>query len=311
MLTAILLLGIKTSTLKNFVRGHPNLLHLSRFILRRHSFRLEQFRSFSDAERDIDKWIKTFPMRYDLIIGIPRSGLYFASYIAIKLGLPLSTPDNFLRGETWFTKAVPMSIKFHNVLLLDDGVARFDGQMFDAFTKIKTAYPDLAITKAALYVYPEVAGAVDMFFGFLDSQKLNHEEWNIMHQKFGVTASDLDGVICHDWEPARYKSYDNFIENAEPYLIPRFKIDFIITSRPEKYREATLNWLNRNNVCFGQLLMMENQQHDITQSIRHKVQHLKKIRPSCYWENNLVEATEINRLTKIPVLYTDQMVLIK
>jgi hypothetical protein len=33
--------------------------------------------------------------KYDVIIDIPRSVLYVVSYVAIKLGVPLSTPDNF------------------------------------------------------------------------------------------------------------------------------------------------------------------------------------------------------------------------
>ncbi len=275
------------------------------------SYQIKEFKSFNQAERDVDAWVKTFPERYDVIIGIPRSGLYFASYIAIKLGVPLSTPSNFLREEVWFTKDVPRPTKIRKVLLVDDGVGRVNGQMQENYAELMRAFPSLEITKGAIYCYPDATKAVDLFFGFLNPTKMNREEWNIMHKKMGTIASDFDGVLCHDWNPTQYESYDAFIENAEPYLIPRFKIDFVITSREEKFRQATLVWLHKHDVDFGELIMKSSSSgNSYCESIKHKVYWLKKLKPDWFWESNMTEATAINRLAKIPVLCIDTMVLL-
>jgi adenine/guanine phosphoribosyltransferase-like PRPP-binding protein len=44
----------------------------------------------------VDEWVKTFDIQYDLIIGIPRSGLLVGCMIATKLAKPLATPDDSL-----------------------------------------------------------------------------------------------------------------------------------------------------------------------------------------------------------------------
>ena len=38
---------------------------------------------------------KEIPNEFDLVIGVPRSGLFIASIIATKFARPLSTPDLF------------------------------------------------------------------------------------------------------------------------------------------------------------------------------------------------------------------------
>ena len=70
-------------------------------------------------------WIKTFPTSYDVVIGIPRSGLFFANLVAIKLGLPLTTPDFFKEGKFWHSKKVknrPDIGMIDRLLLVDDSV---------------------------------------------------------------------------------------------------------------------------------------------------------------------------------------------
>jgi hypothetical protein len=267
---------------------------------------LMQFRSFDEAKHDIDEWIKTFKERYDLILGIPRSGMFVASYISTKLCIPLSTPDNFLEGKVWFTKEVPMN-EINNVLLVDDGVGRIDGQMKFNYTKLKEKYPDLKITKASLYVYPDCVEAVDTYYGFLDKSRLNREEWNLLHRKHAILASDMDGVICHDWDPNRYKNYEDFILNAEPYLIPKFTIDFIITSRLKKYEEETKAWLKKYHVKYHALIMSNG----LLPSAEYKSGCLEKFPIDWFWESNFSEADYINKNTGMCVLSIEGMKLLR
>jgi|WetSurMetagenome_2_1015567.scaffolds.fasta_scaffold70964_3 orotate phosphoribosyltransferase len=265
---------------------------------------LMEFRSLVQADSDVDEWVKCFPERYDLIVGIPRSGLIVAARIATKLGLPLSTPSCFLRGEIWYSATVDKP-SIHHVLLVDDGVGRVNGQMQDAYAKIKAAYPQLKLTRAALYVYPDVSSAVELFFGYLNAERLNREEWNLLHRKHGITATDMDGFLCHDWAPTLYPSYDLFLEQTNPYLIPNWEIDFIVTGRQESTRQKTVAWLNRNGVKYRQLIM--NNGHMPNEAF--KAQTLRRLHPDLYIESNTSEAQFISHRSCVPVLSIEDMTL--
>ncbi len=292
--------------MKRFVKSHKHLLGLARKLLRKKKRSIREFTSFKQAEKDISEWIKTFPERYDLVLGIPRSGLYVASLVALKLGLPISTPSAFLRGEVWFSKGAATSV-LRTVLLVDDGVGDgFDGQMVQNFNVLTQAFPNLRFVRAALYIYSNCANAVDLYYRFYDVQYLNREEWNLLHRKFGVVGFDMDGTLCHDWDEKRYSSYNEFIVCAEPYLIPNFKIDYIITSREERYRDETLAWLNKYGVKFGQLIMRKNRD----KSAVFKATQIKALKLDWYFENNLAEAKFIHKKTGVPVLNVSSMSLI-
>lgn len=95
--------------LKGFIRKHPKLLRLAlkleaklvnardqatKIILPEHI----EIITIRDAVTSTLKWAEIIPRDFDVIIGVPRSGLLFANVLASKLGLPLSTPDNYVRG---------------------------------------------------------------------------------------------------------------------------------------------------------------------------------------------------------------------
>lgn len=52
------------------------------------------------------------------------------------------------------------------------------------------------------------------------------------------------------------EAYADFIENATPLFTPSVPVAHLITSRPEKYRVQTEQWLKRHDVEFGQLHML-------------------------------------------------------
>jgi len=63
------------------------------------------------------EWIKSFENNYDIILGIPRSGLLVANIIALKLGKPLSTPE-LLQRKLW--KSNRRMIKRESVVLINN-----------------------------------------------------------------------------------------------------------------------------------------------------------------------------------------------
>ena len=60
-----------------------------------------------------------------------------------------------------------------------------------------------------------------------------------------TVSSDMDGVLCAD----RYLS---------PLFIPPFKLHEVITGRAERWREITVDWLDKHGVEYGELVMIPN-----------------------------------------------------
>ena len=267
------------------------------------------------------EWIKTFPQRYDLIVGVPRSGMFIASLIALKLGLPLSTPDLLQRGKYWLSKEVkerPDLDKVNHVLLVDDSMDT-GRSMAKAVDAIHTAYANIDVSRACLIVREEARSSVELYHKVITPPRTF--EWNILHRKIashlagGHLAVDLDGVLCADSPPgtdADEKAYLEWLPNAKPYLIPAFEIDTIITCRLEQYRSQTEEWLERHDVRYGELLMWDlpSKSERRGRFARHKVNELLRIKPDMFWESNWDQSQTIWKETRIPTLCIDRMTLL-
>ena len=205
-----------------------------------HKIHYENPRFTSNAEMAlyVDEWIKTFDIQYDLIVGVPRSGLLIASLIATQLARPLATPDNSL----WVSKSIsPKPIR--QILVIDDCIST--GKSINAAAEsMREQYPQAKVHTGVLFANDNNKGMVDSYFMIINGYQLF--QWNMMHYKMGPVGFDLDGVICESSPNLRNEEkYLEFLAHARPYLIPEFEIDYIITSRLEKYRPQTEKWLKQ------------------------------------------------------------------
>lgn len=252
--------------------------------------------TFHDAVNAIEKWSRQLP-NYDLFIGIPRSGLMVASVLALKRGKPLSTPTSFLRGETWQSLHVEKST-VKRVLLVEDDII-YGKQISKAYAQLKTVFPTLQIDMASLYVTSQSKHAVNYYFAVKNPPLLY--EWTLLTNMatMGKLAVDMDGVLCGD--------------NMEPFMIPQFPVEAVITSRLEWQRQETEEWLRKHNVRYKQLLMLnlaQTTQKTLDAIINHKVEAIKQVKPFWFWESNPVEAVGIRDRTGIPVLCTATLELL-
>lgn len=248
------------------------------------------------------KLAERVPADIDCVIGIPRSGLIFASIIATKRGLPLATPDLFVRGELWQTQTKVKPEEIRKVLLVDDSI--FSGEQLDAtISFLKGFNPRLKILPAVLMTSTMASKKVQLYeIKFGDLEYYNFE-WNLAHVTHGgwggPTATDLDGVICVEGRP------------DEPYIVPNFEIQAIVTSRPENERDATEKWLRNHNVRYGTLIMLNGNKRFGDIAVNHKVGALKKLKPLWYWESSKREAMLISKRARIPVLCFEDMKVYK
>ena len=258
------------------------------------------------------EWIKSFPESYDLIVGIPRSGLFVASLISIKLGRPLATPDVFVRGEHWKSKSMPEFNNIRKILLVEDCLNT--GKDMDRCHEMIKQYSDsYIVTRAAPIVHEKSKNKVDLYYKVVPHPRFFEWEF-IHHKKVQILGVDMDGVLCENCPSHVDKDdalYMNWLSNARPYLIPYYEIDFIITNRLEKYRAITEKWLADHNVRYNKLIMWNVQDKSERSGgwVANKVKALQVCKPNMFIESNVNQAQGIWEATSIPTLCTDEMIL--
>lgn len=271
------------------------------------------FRSIEDLCNLIRNNISKIPTDVDLIVGIPRSGLFVANYIALLMNKPLTDVDGFISGRiigSGRTKDTSRNIKkiseCKRALIVDDSIA--SGESLDQCRqKINDCYTEMVKTYCVAYALESSKHMVDICFEVLEDPRLF--EWNLFSQSSVLPKMcfDLDGVLCDDPRPEQNddgEKYKEFIRNANVKIRPTGTIGWIVTSRLEKYRGLTEQWLSENDMNYNELVMLNSTAEDRAQKEMHS-----RFKAGFYGHNNSVlyvesekrQALQINQITKKPV----------
>ena len=274
-----------------------------------------KFVTVDNAVSWTNEWAKVFPDTFDIVVGIPRSGLLIANILSLKLGKPLSTPDLFCRDEFWTSRVGRSGLSItkdslKNVLLVDDSIDK-GTTMEENLRRISAYRQDINVTTAVLIAGSQSMVTVDLNYKVIPQPRLF--EWNLLHAKKASLGSDMDGVICENCPTGVDLDEDLYVEwikNAKPYLIPNFKIDFILSNRLEKYRLETEEWLDKHKVNYGELNLwaVPNKHEREGKFAQRKIEILMEFKPEQFWESNLSQAKSIWQATRIPTLCVDEMV---
>lgn len=224
-----------------------------------------RYRSVADLNDDVVEWLPRLPPDLDLIVGIPRSGLLAASLIALHLNVPMTDVEGLVEGRVlqpgprYAAGVTGLLDKATNVLVVDDSVL-FGRQLRAVKERLAAAAVPHTVRYAALYPAPGSERHVDFFFEIVDTPRCF--EWNLMHHPWVLskTCMDIDGVLCRDPTPAENDDglqYQAFLQGADRRYLPSAPVRWLVTSRLEKYRAATEDWLAANGVEYGDLLMMD------------------------------------------------------
>jgi uncharacterized HAD superfamily protein len=241
-----------------------------------------------------------------------------ANLLALYLNKPFTDVDSFVNGHIYKAGARGSFIdvkEFRNILVVDDSYASGS-----AMNKVRERLKDLegqfSISYCVIYTIPGKEKKVDYYFEIVPLPR--YFQWNIMnHITLEKACFDIDGVLCVD--PTEEQNddgpkYTEFIRTAQPLFIPGSKIGTLATSRLEKYRPQTEEWLRVNQVKYDKLVMLDLPDKESRQRANSHGQHKAAVYQSgnyvLFVESDLSQARAINRITKKPVLCTENFEMI-
>lgn len=220
------------------------------------------YRSYNDLFKVISTHACTLPTDIDLIVGIPRSGMVPAYMLGLLLNKPVCTLNEYMNnidaghGERVVSKRKNVENKC--ILFVDDSI-HSGVQLKKTKNELKKRNENEKHYYLAIYARAASKELVDFYFEIVDTPRVF--QWNYLYQ--GVVSKscfDIDGVLCEDPLPEQNddgEKYIDFILNAKPLYIPKDEIYMLVTSRLEKYRKETEEWLKNNNVKYRKLVMLD------------------------------------------------------
>lgn len=270
------------------------------------------YRNVSDLNNIILRKLSILPRDFDLIVGIPRSGMLPANLLALYLNLPYTDIHSFVNGHIY--QAGERSRFFNlkdmkKILVVDDSVA--SGTAMDRSRQtLKDAEKKFEIKYCAVYMVPGKEKTVDYYFEVVPLPRFF--QWNILnHTALEKACFDIDGVLSVDPDEADNddgERYVRFLLNATPLFIPGSRIGTIVTSRLEKYRKETEEWLRNHNIKYNELVMLDMPDMKARQKAGNHAEHKAKTYMSkpyvLFIESDIRQAAEINRISGKPVLCT-------
>ena len=226
-----------------------------------------EYRTVAQLDDAVVSWLGDLPRDIDIVAGIPRSGLLVANLLALHLNVPMTDVAGLIEGRVIQSGARfkgsdsrHFLTKPRHVLVVDDSVCS-GSAMQKVRAQLAAAALPHRLSFAAVYMAPEARldGHVDMYREIVPMPRVF--EWNLMHGTvLANSCMDIDGVLCldpTDQENDDGQQYLRFLRETPALLLPSAPVGWLVTSRLEKYRAQTEEWLARHKVQFGELRMMQ------------------------------------------------------
>ncbi|HSC52254.1 MAG TPA: phosphoribosyltransferase family protein [Phnomibacter sp.] len=276
------------------------------------------YKNIADLNDIILKRLSIIPHDIDLIVGIPRSGMLPANLLALYLNKPYTDLDSFINGHIYNAGARSKTFNpaaSNKVLIVDDSLGS-GSALNKSKAKLEAVSGKYELRYCAIYVAPGTEKMVDYYFDVVALPRFF--QWNILnHPSLEKACFDIDGVLCVD--PTEDvnddgEKYIEFIKNAPPLYIPGNKIGALVTSRLEKYRSETQQWLNDHGVKYDELIMLDLPDKEARVKAGSHAEHKAKAylaKPyTLFVESNLQQAAHINALTQKPVFCTENFEMV-
>ncbi|TBM00969.1 phosphoribosyltransferase [Hafnia paralvei] len=273
--------------------------------------------SLEDMVNDIRSSISELAKHdFDLIVGIPRSGMIPAYLIGLYLNLDVTDFGSFIKNmplQRGISRKVDGKLLYpqeaRKILLVDDSYATGV-----SLKRTLNNIPDVLKERVTTFcVYSTGNNNLDLDIYLRVVKYPRVFEWNILnHGIINDSCFDIDGVLCVD--PSEEENddgdkYRHFLLNAVPKFIPKYKIKYLVTNRLEKYRKETEQWLIKNNVEYEQLIMLDLETKEARQRAGvhslHKAEFYKRSGCKLFIESDVRQAYEIMLHTGLHVYCID------
>lgn len=246
---------------------------------------------------------------FDIIAGVPRSGVIAAGLLSSHLNLPLGSVDR-LNGLTIFQGGVRDSPPAGKKLLVLEDSAH--SAFFTSWIGPFLTHYD--VKTAAVYVEDETKDRLD-FWGKI-CPKPRTFAWGFLNCDLLKTACvDMDGVLCVN--PTNHQNDDGpryleFLKNTSQIYRPlRRPIHSIVSSRMEKYRPQTESWLSTHNVPYNHLILTNYRSASERQKDHRyaelKAEYYKSVNCLYFIESDSGQAKKIADLTGKPVICSETL----
>jgi uncharacterized HAD superfamily protein len=263
------------------------------------------FKTYSQLAIDIRTSIIKIPKDIDLIVGNPRSGMIPAYMIGTFMNLPVLSLDEYLNDikPTQGDRLLKINNNLKKVLIVDDSV-NLGNALKRIKEKLKLKKGNIYYLYYAVYATEESKNLIDIYASICEQPRIF--QWNYLnHSILSNSCFDIDGVLCVDPSEEQNddgEKYIDFILNAKILYIPNYKIKALVTSRLEKYRKQTEEWLMKNNVLYDDLYMLDlpSKEERIKQNVHGKFKAgiYKKLEDCVLFiESDRNQAIEIAKLT--------------
>jgi len=282
------------------------------------------FVTWNEFFQDVVAFERSLP-QFDAVCGVPRSGLFPATYIATTRNIRLVDYDTLLEQPSQAMALATASLRLSNpmirsnkpvgnrLLVIDDSSSA-DSVTMRYIVRLLAAHLqklNLEITYAAVYRESEKS-KVDLWHKEIAQPRVF--EWNwIRNWRMTSAMFDMDGVLCEDWigneveDGIRYKKH---LLEARPLYIPQVPIHAIVTGRLEKYRVETEDWLKRHGVAYKYLLMHpaatpQERWRASDHATRKAEAYANEPKAIVFVESCLKQSHQIAKATQRPVLCTN------
>lgn len=215
------------------------------------------FRNYRDLVRDTMKLAPAL-RDVDAIVGVPRSGMLPATILATALHKPLAAPPT---GTYDLVVAAGARVRkvlgpVERVAVVDDSV--WTGAAIERATApVIDALPGSAeVLRACVYMHPDAHEHVDHWAVDVPGPRVF--EWNLFgSEMIRHSMIDIDGVLCPDppMNEDDRAAYVEYILDAPLLHKPLFPVAALATNRIQFYRAETEEWLAKNGIEYGELVM--------------------------------------------------------
>ena len=271
-----------------------------------------EYRTIADLSNLIRTNIYKIPHDVDVVVGVPRSGMLPATMIALYLNKKLSDIDTFFSGggKTYSCGERKRLLCKKNdsvrkVLVVDDSVnlghANQNARNIIMHSDLK--YDCIFL---APYATKEGRRFVDIYFEEIEYPRIF--EWNLFHHPLlSNSFMDIDGVLNVDL-PVDDDGpiYSKYLKEAIPLFTPTVSVGTLISCRLEKYRDLTEEWLNKNNIKYDKLILLDFPDKETRQEWNkhgeYKAEWYKKNKGYVFVESDRHQAQVIANITKRPVI---------